>query len=53
MISPRLGRELYERALEPKRFVLVQGAAHENTDVLGHAQYRDALIDLFGLGLAR
>jgi len=53
MIPPRLGRELYERALEPKRFVLVQGAAHENTDVLGHAQYRDALIDLFGLGLAR
>lgn len=53
MIAPRLGRALYELARQPKRFVLVQGAAHENTDVLGHAQYRDALQELFGLGPVR
>ena len=49
MIAPQLGRALYERALPPKRFVLVQGAVHENTDVIGAQQYRDALRDLFGL----
>lgn len=49
MISPQLGRELYERARPPKRFVLVEGAAHENTDIVGHEQYREALRELFGL----
>ncbi len=50
MIAPRLGRELYERALAPKRFVLVEGAVHENTSEVGQRQYREALRDLFGLG---
>lgn len=50
MVSPRLGRALYELALPPKRFVLVQGAVHENTDVVGQQQYRHALQELFGLG---
>jgi hypothetical protein len=49
MVSPALGRELYERALPPKRFVLVEGAVHENTDVVGHEQVRMALQDLFGM----
>jgi alpha-beta hydrolase superfamily lysophospholipase len=51
MVSPRLGRALYEHALPPKRFVLVQGAVHEDTSVLGQAQYRQALQELFGLSL--
>ena len=50
MVSPQLGRVLYEHALPPKRFLLVEGAVHENTDVLGHQQYRQALHELFGLG---
>jgi len=50
MISPQLGRALYEQALPPKLFLLVQGAVHENTDVIGHEKYRHALHELFGLG---
>ena len=50
MVSPELGRALYEQALPPKRFLLVQGAVHEDTDVVGHEAYRDALHELFGLG---
>jgi hypothetical protein len=49
MVAPQLGRELYERAMPPKRFVLVDGGEHENTDVIGHAQYRSAVRELFGL----
>ena len=49
LIHPDLGRALYERATAPKRFVLVQGGSHHDTHALGHAQYRDALRDLFDL----
>jgi hypothetical protein len=49
MIKPALGRALYDRALPPKRFVLVDGAVHENTDVVGREAYREALRELFGL----
>ncbi|MFO1220516.1 MAG: alpha/beta fold hydrolase [Burkholderiaceae bacterium] len=52
MVSPALGRALYERALPPKRFVLVDGGEHENTDVVGQAQYRSALRELFGISVA-
>jgi pimeloyl-ACP methyl ester carboxylesterase len=51
MVTPALGRALYERAVPPKRFLLVQGAVHEDTDVVGHELYRLALWDFFGLGL--
>lgn len=53
MVAPALGRALYERALPPKRFLLVEGAVHEDTDVVGHKQYRVALHELFGLGSPR
>jgi alpha-beta hydrolase superfamily lysophospholipase len=53
MISPLMGRELYERALAPKRFVLVEGGVHEDTDQVGHEQYRQVLWELFGLGRPR
>jgi alpha-beta hydrolase superfamily lysophospholipase len=49
MVSPQLGRALYEHAVPPKRFLLVQGAVHENADVVGHEDYRLALRELFGL----
>ncbi|MEN9627468.1 MAG: hypothetical protein RJA10_695, partial [Pseudomonadota bacterium] len=49
LIPPDLGRALYERAPEPKRFVLVEGGTHHNTNGLAQDQYRAALGDLFGL----
>jgi len=49
LIAPELGRRLYERAREPKRFVLVEGGSHYNTNAVGQAQYREALRDLFAL----
>jgi len=49
LIAPELGRRLYERAREPKRFVLVEGGTHHNTNAVGRAQYREAVAALFGL----
>ena len=51
MIAPDLGRRLYEAAAEPKRFELVQGGSHHNTNSIGQAQYRDAIKALFSLEL--
>jgi alpha-beta hydrolase superfamily lysophospholipase len=51
LILPQLGRALYERASEPKRFVLVEGGSHHNTNSIGQTQYREAMRDLFGLPL--
>jgi len=48
-IHPDLGRALYERATAPKRFLLVEGGSHHDTHVVGHAQYREAMRELFGL----
>jgi alpha-beta hydrolase superfamily lysophospholipase len=48
LIPPRLGQSLYERAREPKRFVLVEGGSHHNTNAVGQAQYRQAMAELFG-----
>jgi len=49
LIPSALGRKLYERAREPKRFVLVEGGSHHNTNDLGRAQYREAVAELFGV----
>jgi uncharacterized protein len=49
IIKPELGRALFERAPEPKRFVLVEGGSHHNTNAVGQPLYREALADLFGL----
>jgi uncharacterized protein len=49
LISPALGRRLFEAAQEPKRFVLVEGGSHHNTNGLGQAQYRTAMKEMFGL----
>lgn len=50
LIRPELGRALFERAVAPKRFVLVEGGTHYSTNGAGLDQYRAALRDLFGLG---
>ena len=52
LIQPALGRSLFERAAAPKRFVLVPGGSHHNTNSVGQGQYREALSDLFKLPLA-
>jgi uncharacterized protein len=49
LISPELGKRLYEAAQTPKRFILVEGGSHHNTNGLGQAQYRAALKEMFGI----
>jgi uncharacterized protein len=51
LIKPELGRALFERAKDPKRFVLVEGGTHHNTNAVGQVQYRQAVAELFGLRL--
>jgi alpha-beta hydrolase superfamily lysophospholipase len=50
LIRPELGRALYERAAQPKRFVLVEGGTHYSTNGVGKQLYQSALKELFGLG---
>ena len=52
LIPPSLGRKLFDAAQEPKRFVLVEGGSHHNTNALGYAQYGQAVTELFHLPLA-
>lgn len=53
LIRPELGQGLFERAREPKRFVLVEGGSHHNTNAVGQPLYRQALAELFGLPAAQ
>lgn len=48
-IAPELGQKLFEAATGKKRFELVQGGSHHNTNAVGQPQYRLALADMFGL----
>jgi hypothetical protein len=50
LIKPELGRRLYDAAKPPKRFELVEGGSHHNTNGIGQPQYRTALREMFGLG---
>jgi alpha-beta hydrolase superfamily lysophospholipase len=50
LIPAALGRALYERARDPKRFVLVEGGSHHNTNAVGMSAYREAVAELFGVG---
>jgi len=50
LIRPALGHALFEHAREPKRFMLVEGGSHHNTNDVGQPQYRQALAELFGVG---
>jgi hypothetical protein len=49
LIPPALGRALYEAAPGVKRFLLVEGGSHHNTNAVGQPQYRQALAEMFGL----
>lgn len=49
LILPDLGRKLYDAAAEPKRFMLVEGGSHHDTNLVGQPQYRQALAELFGM----
>lgn len=49
LIQPALGQLLFDRAVEPKRFVLVPGGTHHNTQSIGREQVRQAVQELFGL----
>lgn len=50
LIPWTLGQTLFELATTPKRWVLVEGGSHHNTNSLGQDAYRNALSELFGLG---
>jgi len=47
LIPPALGQQLYAAAQGPKRWVLVEGGSHHNTNAVGLPQYRMALEELF------
>jgi alpha-beta hydrolase superfamily lysophospholipase len=50
LIQPALGRALFERAkVANKRFVLVEGGTHHNTNAVGLDAYRRAVAELFGI----
>jgi uncharacterized protein len=52
LVPPALGRALFERAPQPKRFVLVEGASHHNANAVGLPQVREAVAELFGIASA-
>ena len=47
LIPSHLGRQLYDAAQGPKRFVLVEGGSHYDTNSVGKGQYREAVASLF------
>jgi len=49
LILPSLGQKLFAAAAEPKRFLLVEGGSHHNTNQVGQPQYRQALAELMGI----
>ncbi len=49
LIRPELGRALFDKAVEPKRFLLVEGGTHHNTNSLAQARYREVLGEFFKL----
>ena len=48
LISPELGRRLFDAATGKKAFVLVENGSHHNTNSIGQPQYRVAMTELFG-----
>ena len=52
MVHPDLGRALYERAKQPKRFVLIDGGLHHALTATNQPQYRNAVLELFNLKMA-
>lgn len=51
LIAPELGHALYDKAPQPKRFVLVDGGTHHNAGTVGLDDARKAMGELFGWGV--
>jgi uncharacterized protein len=49
LINPALGQQLFAAAQGPKKFVMVNGGSHHNTNSVGQAQCKLALKELFNL----
>jgi uncharacterized protein len=49
VVKPALGRRLFDAAMAPKKFILVEGGSHHNTNSVGQASYRLALTEMFGI----
>jgi uncharacterized protein len=49
MVPARFSEALYEAAPAPKKLLLIEGAGHNNTMIVGARDYRQALEDLFRL----
>jgi uncharacterized protein len=49
LVNPNLGRTLFDAAAQPKRFVLVEGGLHHNTNSVGQPAYKLALAEMFGI----
>lgn len=49
LIEPALGQRLYDAAVEPKRFVLLEGGTHRNAQNADAGKYAPALAELFRL----
>jgi uncharacterized protein len=52
MVAPDLGRALYERAKQPKRFVLIDGGLHHTLTATNQPPYRNAVLELFNMDVA-
>ena len=48
LIRPSSAARCSSAQSRPKRFVLVEGGSHHNTNALGQSQYREAMRELFG-----
>lgn len=47
LVPPGLGRELYEQATAPKRFLLIEGGSHHDASALATDEIADAMRELF------
>ena len=52
-VPSRFGQALYAAATGPKKLLLVEEGGHDNSMAAGAEQYRQALIELFGLGAGK
>jgi alpha-beta hydrolase superfamily lysophospholipase len=50
-VPSRFSQQLYDVATAPKKLLLVEGGSHNNSMRAGAGQYRQALDQLFGLGV--
>ncbi|HWI13363.1 MAG TPA: alpha/beta hydrolase, partial [Burkholderiales bacterium] len=48
-VPARFSEALYEAAVAPKKLLLVDGGSHNNSMRHGSVEYREALLELFGL----